>query len=221
MNHTRIAQLMCSKVCHDLITPVGAITNSMEIMQENTPEIDEELLLLALQSANNASKKLVYYRAAFGFSGVQLIDSPVKLQDMLAQYLMTHKINLEFTHHIAQENITVLHSNIRIILNIVGIMAECAPYGGKMQIAVDLSNQKQEIKFHLKGNLVKIKTDNQSALQGNLDDTLVTSSSIQSFLAGIYIQENTYNITSLDSSKENFTMILTHTGDNKAYKSLF
>src|ERR1700722_19793221 len=65
-----LAELLCSRVCHDLISPVGAIVNGLEVMDEDK---DEETKVFALdlikKSANQASAKLQFCRLAFGGAG--------------------------------------------------------------------------------------------------------------------------------------------------------
>src|SRR5258705_12233601 len=65
-----LAALLCSRVCHDLISPVGAIVNGLEVLEE---EKDEETKTFALdlikKSARNASARLQFCRLAFGAAG--------------------------------------------------------------------------------------------------------------------------------------------------------
>jgi len=65
-----LAALLCSRVCHDLISPVGAIVNGLEVMEEDK---DEETKTFALElikkSASQASAKLQFCRLAFGAAG--------------------------------------------------------------------------------------------------------------------------------------------------------
>src|ERR1700692_5008106 len=65
-----LAALLCSRVCHDLISPVGAIVNGLEVMDEDK---DEETKVFALdlikKSAQQASAKLQFCRLAFGAAG--------------------------------------------------------------------------------------------------------------------------------------------------------
>jgi histidine phosphotransferase ChpT len=65
-----LAALLCSRLCHDLISPVGAIINGLEVMEEDK---DEETKTFALElikkSATQASAKLQFCRLAFGAAG--------------------------------------------------------------------------------------------------------------------------------------------------------
>src|SRR4030088_420699 len=65
-----LAALLCSRVCHDLISPAGAIVNGLEVLEEAK---DEETIILALElikkSARTASARLQFCRIAFGAAG--------------------------------------------------------------------------------------------------------------------------------------------------------
>ena len=65
-----LAALLCSRVCHDLISPVGAIVNGLEVLEEEKDETTKEFALdLIKSSAATASKKLQFCRIAFGAAG--------------------------------------------------------------------------------------------------------------------------------------------------------
>src|SRR3989337_2910454 len=65
-----LAALVCSRVCHDVISPVGAIVNGLEVMEEdNDPATQEYALDLIRKSARQASARLQFARLAFGAAG--------------------------------------------------------------------------------------------------------------------------------------------------------
>ena len=70
MNAIDLASLMCSRLCHDLLSPVGALNNGLELMaDEPDPEMRERCLELLTESARASANKLKFFRLAFGAGG--------------------------------------------------------------------------------------------------------------------------------------------------------
>ena len=65
-----LAALLCSRVCHDLISPVGALVNGIEVMEDDADEQTRTFALeLIKKSATTASARLQFCRIAFGAAG--------------------------------------------------------------------------------------------------------------------------------------------------------
>src|SRR5450755_247220 len=65
-----LAALLCSRVCHDVISPVGAIINGLEVLEdEKDPAMREVALELIKKSAASASARLQFCRLAYGAAG--------------------------------------------------------------------------------------------------------------------------------------------------------
>lgn len=82
MSHTidiGMMELLASKICHDLISPIGAVNNGIEILDEMGPDAGEEVTDLIAYSAQQASAKLQAYRMAYGAGGA---DKSVKPEDV-------------------------------------------------------------------------------------------------------------------------------------------
>jgi histidine phosphotransferase ChpT len=130
VTETDIAALLCSRICHDLVSPIGAIANGMEVLEE---EQDAEMRAHALQllgaSAAQASAKLQFARIAFGAAGG--IGAEVSLEDAgeaakrLFKFL---KADLDWQ----AERINVDQDSARLLLNLVHIAGESLPRGGRV-----------------------------------------------------------------------------------------
>ena len=70
----RIAELLCSRLCHDLVSPIGAVNNGVELMEEFGGASDEAMALIGA-SGKQAARRLQYYRIAFGLAGSQIAQS--------------------------------------------------------------------------------------------------------------------------------------------------
>src|SRR5579864_8265845 len=62
----RVLELLSSRLCHELISPVGAINNGIELMDEDDPEFVKDATKLIANSARTAGKRLDFYRFAYG-----------------------------------------------------------------------------------------------------------------------------------------------------------
>lgn len=93
------AAQMCSRLCHDLISPVGAISNGLEILAEETdPEMRDQVIELLHQSAQVTAAKLRYYRLAFGAPGG--LDGAIdvrELESTVSEFMQTGKATLDWS----------------------------------------------------------------------------------------------------------------------------
>src|ERR1044071_6387407 len=70
MNAVDLASLLCSRLCHDLMSPVGALNNGIELLgDEQDPDMRERCLELLADSAVATANKLKFFRLAFGAAG--------------------------------------------------------------------------------------------------------------------------------------------------------
>src|SRR5437588_10866895 len=70
MNAVDLASLLCSRLCHDLMSPVGALNNGIELLaDEQDPEMRDKCLELLADSARASANKLRFFRLAFGAAG--------------------------------------------------------------------------------------------------------------------------------------------------------
>src|SRR5207247_10186322 len=70
MNPVALASLLCPRLCHDLMSPVGALNNGIELLaDEQDPEMRDKCLELLADSARASANKLKFFRLAFGAGG--------------------------------------------------------------------------------------------------------------------------------------------------------
>jgi histidine phosphotransferase ChpT len=127
-----LAALLCSRVCHDLISPVGAIVNGLEVLEEDK---DEETKVFALdlikKSAYQASAKLQFCRIAFGAAGsagaqIDLGDAEKVARGLLADDKT--KITWNLPRELMPKN------RVKLLLNMLLIAVGCIPRGGMITL---------------------------------------------------------------------------------------
>ncbi len=127
-----LAALLCSRVCHDLISPVGAIVNGLEVLEEDK---DEETKIFALdlikKSARQASAKLQFCRLAFGAAGsagaqIELGDAEKTARGLIEDGKTTIVWNLP--RELVPKN------RAKLLLNMLMVGGGTIPRGGTLTV---------------------------------------------------------------------------------------
>lgn len=129
------AALLCSRVCHDVISPVGAIVNGLEVLEEeDDDEMREHALLLIAKSALQASAKLQFARLAFGASGSAGAEIELSDAHRAAQALLEGgRTQLTWDAKPAS-----LHkTKLKLLMNVVQFATGAIPRGGELAVTVE------------------------------------------------------------------------------------
>lgn len=130
----QIAELLTSRFCHDLIAPIGAINTGLELLYETLPchlTESDDVLNLILNSAETASARVSFYRAAFGSgNGKILLDN---IKELINKYFFRSKLQIKWKSTMQKD--LPLNSWGRVLLNSVLWMSECAPRGGTLSVS--------------------------------------------------------------------------------------
>lgn len=127
-----LAALLCSRVCHDLISPVGAIVNGLEVLDDNPKPEDREFALdLIRKSAKTASGRLQFCRLAFGAagsSGAQIDTGDA--ENMTRGFLDDGKVTMTWSVPRTLEP----KNRVKLLLNMVVIAQQTIPRGGTLSV---------------------------------------------------------------------------------------
>ena len=127
-----LAALLCSRVCHDLISPVGAIVNGLEVLDDDLKPDDREFALdLIRKSAKIASARLQFCRLAFGAAGsagaqIDLGDS----QNIAKGHFEDGKITLAWN----LPRLLLPKNRVKLLLNLLMIVQQTIPRGGVLTV---------------------------------------------------------------------------------------
>ncbi|WP_208828823.1 histidine phosphotransferase ChpT [Bradyrhizobium neotropicale] len=127
-----LAALLCSRVCHDLISPVGAIVNGLEVIDDNPKPEDRDFALdLIRKSAKTASARLQFCRLAFGAAGsagaqIDLGDA----QAMAKGHIEDGKVTLTWN----LPRLLMPKNRVKLLLNMLVIAQQTIPRGGTLTI---------------------------------------------------------------------------------------
>ncbi len=178
-----LAALLCSRVCHDLISPVGAIVNGLEVLAE---EKDEETKTFAMdlikKSAATASTKLQFCRIAFGAAGS--VGAQIDTGD--AEKISRGFLEDDKTKLVWNLPRALLAKNrVKLLLNLLVIAGQAVPRGG--QLTVDPIGSSDSMGFTIKaaGPNAKIQSNVPPALSGEISVEAIDAHRIQPLYAGL------------------------------------
>ncbi|MGC2224325.1 MAG: histidine phosphotransferase family protein [Methylocella sp.] len=177
-----LAALLCSRVCHDVIGPVGAIINGLEMLDE---EQDAEMRGFALElikkSAGQASARLQFCRLAFGAAGSGGVSIDTSDAATVARGLFGgERTKLEWN----VPPLRVPRNNVKLILNLCLIAATAIPRGGVIEVTLSGAEETARITVTAKGTNAKLAGHLPLLLAGTPDHPPAGPQDIQAYYAG-------------------------------------
>ena len=127
-----LAALLCSRVCHDLISPVGAIVNGLEVYEEDNDEATKTFALeLIKKSAKSASARLQFCRLAFGAAGSAGAEIDVgDAENMARGFIEDEKVKLTWN----LPRLLLPKNRVKLLLNMLIIAGQAIPRGGRLTV---------------------------------------------------------------------------------------
>jgi histidine phosphotransferase ChpT len=168
MNAVDLASLLCSRLCHDLLSPVGALNNGLELMaDEQDPEMRERCLELLNESARASANKLKFFRLAFGAAGGfgDRIDTREARAALDGLFGADRRVELGWL----VEDDELPKGAVKLLLNLALIAGDALVRGGRLDVGAEVSERSLELAIRAEGPRI--------LLDPVLRETIVTGSS--------------------------------------------
>jgi histidine phosphotransferase ChpT len=181
-----LAALLCSRVCHDLISPVGAIVNGLEVLAE---EKDEETKTFALdlikRSAGTASAKLQFCRLAFGAAGSAGAQIDLGDAETISRgFFEDDKTKLAWN----LPRVLLPKNRVKLLLNLLLIAGQTIPRGGRLTVEPIGAGESMGFKVSAAGVNAKVPPAVAALVAGETGDTPLDAHRIQPFYASLLAQ---------------------------------
>ena len=182
-----LAALLCSRVCHDVISPVGAITNGLEVLADDEdPEMRTHAMDLITKSAAQASAKLQFARLAFGAAGSAGAALDLNDARAVAEGLMgSEKATLEWNAPSA----TMGKDYVKLLLNMLLIGIAAIPRGGVISISVEGDLTSPKMSVCSKGQAARVPEETAKFLPGRDPNGFLDARAVQPFYTGLIARE--------------------------------
>jgi len=178
-----LAALLCSRVCHDVISPVGAIVNGLEVLEDdNDPSMREFALDLIQKSARQASARLQFARLAFGAAGSAGASIDLGDAEQVARGLFQDdKISFSWS----APRLLFPKNRVKLLLNLIMIAITAIPRGGSIAASVSGDAEQCEFVIRSRGLNARIPAHSEALLAGDSESGTVDAHGIQIYYAGM------------------------------------
>jgi histidine phosphotransferase ChpT len=179
-----LAALLCSRVCHDLISPAGAIVNGLEVLEEKDSDDETKTFALDLikRSARTASARLQFCRLAFGAAGSANAQIDLgNAQAMARGFIEDDKTKLTWNlpHALLPKN------RVKLLLNMLIIAGQTIPRGGTLTVDPVGEGETMGFRISASGLNARIPHAVPALLEGISENGSIDAHAVQPFYAGL------------------------------------
>jgi histidine phosphotransferase ChpT len=150
MNPVDLASLLCSRLCHDLMSPVGALNNGIELLADETdPEMREKCLELLADSARASANKLKFFRLAFGAAGGFGEEIDTHEAEVALEGLFGAERRIELGWVVGDDKLPKVA--VKVLLNLALIAGDALVRGGRLDVGAERSGDAVELAVRAEG----------------------------------------------------------------------
>jgi histidine phosphotransferase ChpT len=178
------ASLLCSRLCHDLLSPVGAFNNGLELLVDETdPEMRARCMELLTESAQASANKLKFFRIAFGAAGGfgETIDTREARAAIEGLHGGASRVQVGWM----VEDGARSKNAIKILLNLALIAGDGLVRGGRL----DIGAEGGEVVIRAEGARIVLDPELRNALMGEADEGLLNPRAAAAWLVHLLIEE--------------------------------
>ena len=180
MNDLEFSAFLVSRVCHDLVSPLGAVVNGLEVLEdERDSAMRADALKVVPSSATQALARLQFLRIAFGAAGSAGAELDLGEVSRLAAGLLSgSKVVLQWE----TPSVNWPKDWAKLVMNAMIIAADCLPRGGTVRIETSTDPAVFSFKIVAAGQGARIVADVERALRGEAADEPYDARGVQPYL---------------------------------------
>ena len=181
----RMAQLLVSRVCHDLAGGISAISTGTELIAEEASAFDAEALNVIAMSAKQSADRLSFYRVAFGLGGGENDTITTnELKVLCENFLTTNRLSVDW----GAENSRIGLMAAKLLLNLCLLGAEALPRGGIVRVDITEIGGRLGFAVSARGQGVGLKPDLAAAIDLKFDVQNLTARTVNGYFSAVLAQ---------------------------------
>jgi histidine phosphotransferase ChpT len=182
------ASLLCSRLCHDLLSPVGALNNGIELLaDEHDPEMRARCLDLLGESARASANKLKFFRLAFGAAGGFADHVDTREARVAIEGLFGGDGRIQLGWMIDEPTMT--KSALKVLLNIVLIAGDSLVRGGTLDVGAERHEGGLDIVVRAEGTRIVLDPELVRVLRGESDESDIAPRAAAAWLVHSLVSE--------------------------------
>lgn len=185
-----LAALLCSRVCHDIISPVGAINNGLELLDEGGA--DEDAMNLIRASARNASARLQFARIAFGAAGsAGMVIDTGDAEAVATAFLKNEKPDFEWTG----PRWLLPKNTVKLLLNLILVANAAIPRGGRIGVILEGSDAEPKFSVSARGPMLRVPPKFLELHSGSRPEEAIDAHAVQPYYTLLLARESGMTIS--------------------------
>lgn len=187
----RMAELLCTRLCHDLTGPIGAVNNGAEFLSEEGFALQNQAVELIVSSAFSAVTRLQFYRSAYGKVKDQGEANLADKQKLAMDFFADGKITLDWPDsHTDSAGVSVSLKMARLIYNLLIVASGCLIRGGSIAVRISQNEQGQkQIALTAKGPGLKWDAETDTIFSGAFNPDDLSPKNVQIYLTKCFADE--------------------------------
>lgn len=202
----RVVELLSSRICHDLVSPVAAISNGIELLGELGADGLQDSMGLLAHASRQASVRLQAFRLAYGAGGSEALVSGKMIYESFMNYVESDKVKLEWDLMNAVPEEDLNPGFFKILFNAMLFARECLIRGGTVAVTKD----GMSMTVTATGETVTVREGMTEALRGEMAVADLTPKTVHAYVTHAFSEHFGFPLT-LTQGDNTISITITYT----------
>ena len=200
MKSHEFASLLCSRLCHDLLSPVGALNNGIELLSdEHDPEMRARCLDLLGESARASANKLKFFRLAFGAAGGFADDVDTREARVAIEGLFGGDGRIQLGWMVDEPSMS--KAALKVLLNLVLIAGDALVRGGRLDVGAEKHDGGLDIVIRAEGPRIVLDPELKKVLSGQSSEEQIAPRAAAAWLVLCLVAEGGGDVQVMESGE--------------------
>ena len=185
IENTKLTALVASRICHDMVEPMSAIIQGLEMIKSGEGKTDPDALSLLDHGVGKAWAKLEFFRFALAGAVAEGESTLEEGREVAHKLYSALKPELKWN----SPNVTMPRAAVRVVVNLLLIANECLPRGGTVEVTAEKLSDGGEVRVIATGPRAKLREATAAALRGDSLEEGLSGHTIQPALTGLLARQ--------------------------------